>query len=126
MRYVSYKPLISHVDVDGGIIFQDDSEQLRGIDAVIFATGYNFSLPFCKVTDRPWDGMRILDGQIRAGERDGGSESEVGGMKGLGIEGLDPLLLFLENDPSRSIAFPVLRKYPVSSALDQMFGQLMS
>lgn len=100
---------MSHVNHDGGIVFQDDSETLQEVDVIIFATGYNFSLPFCKATDSPWDGARILDDQIRPGERDGGSESEVGGMKGLGVEGLDPLLLFLENDPLRSIAFPVLR-----------------
>lgn len=103
---------MSHVGQDGSIVFQEDAEPLRGVDTMIFATGYNFSLPFCKATDSPWDEMRILDDQIRPGERDGGFEEEVGGMKGLGMEGLDPLLMFLENDPSRSIAFPVLRTYP--------------
>ena len=113
MRYITYRPLISHIDQDGGIVFQDEAEAepLRGVDMIIFATGYNFSLPFCKAADKPWNESesRILDSQIRPGERDGGNESEVGGMKGLGVEGLDPLLLFLENDPSRNIAFPVLR-----------------
>ena len=103
---------MSHVDTDGVIIFQEDTEPLRDVDIIIFATGYNFSLPFCKVTDSPWDGTRILDGQVQSVERDGGSETEVGGMKGLGMEGLDPLLLFLDNEPSRTIAFPVLRMSP--------------
>lgn len=110
MKYIDYRPLISHVAEDGVIHLQDKGGELSGVDTIIYATGYNFSLPFCKVTDAPWRDMRILDDRIRPGERDGGSEGEVGGMKGLGVEGLDPLLLFLENDQKRSIAFPVLRQ----------------
>lgn len=110
MRYIDYRPLISHLEPDGKIVFEDEGGELSEVDTIIYATGYNFSLPFCKVTDSPWRDMRILDGLIKDGERSGGSEREVGGMKGMGIEGLDPLLLFLENDEERSIAFPTLRQ----------------
>lgn len=100
---------MSHIKPDGTIVFQETEETLSGVDTIIFATGYNFNFPFCKTGDQPWDTTRMLDSQIHPGERDGGEESEVGGMKGLSVERLDPLLLFLENDTARSIAFPVLR-----------------
>lgn len=111
MKYISYRPLISHIDhQSGAIVFQDEGGTLDGIDTLLYATGYNFSLPFCKARDHPWDGIRILDETIGPGERTGGADSEEGGLKGLCMEGLDPLLLFLEDDRSRSIAFPTLRK----------------
>jgi hypothetical protein len=78
------------------------------IDIIIFATGYNFALPFCKETDAPWNKTKILDGTIHQVERAGGREGDVGGMKGLGVDSLDELLLFLKDD--QSIAFPVLRE----------------
>jgi hypothetical protein len=121
--YITYIPLISHLD-HGDLHFQPSSSSSTSspnsakvlrkgeIDTIIFATGYNFSLPFCKVIDSPWDERRILQEVIQQGERKGGREWEVGGMKGLTMEGLDPLMLFLEGegDEERSIAFPILRE----------------
>lgn len=82
---------------------------MEDIDTIIFATGYNNSLPFAKVTDEPWKSCRVLDGVISLEEREkGGDESEIGGQKGLHITGLDELLLFLKDD--RTLSFPGLRK----------------
>jgi len=110
--YITYLPLISHLSPEGTIIFQDD-QNLDGVDTIIFATGYNFSLPFCKNTDHPWDNptYRVLDEVITPEERVGGKEDERGGMKGLSMVGLDELMLFLEADKGRSIAFPTLREF---------------
>jgi hypothetical protein len=82
------------------------------VDTIIFATGYNFSLPFCKITDYPWSDPKyqVLDEVIQPGEREGGREGEVGGMKGLSMDKLDEVMLFLEADEGRSIAFPALRE----------------
>jgi hypothetical protein len=74
---------------------------------IIFATGYNNSLPFAKATDEPWKSANVLDEVIREDEREGGDKWEIGGVKGLHMVGLDELLLFLKED--RSIAFPGLR-----------------
>jgi len=113
--YITHVPLVSHIDPSGLIHFQAPSndlpppEPIRGVDTIIFATGYNFALPFCKISDEPWKNTRVLDRAIGAVERDGGDEREEGGMKGLTMTDLDELTLFLEGD--RSIAFPVLREY---------------
>ena len=80
---------------------------LEDIDLIIFATGYNNSLPFAKATDEPWKSANVLDEVIREDERAGGDKWEIGGVKGLHMVGLDELLLFLKED--RSIAFPGLR-----------------
>jgi hypothetical protein len=82
------------------------------VDTIIFATGYNFSLPFCKITDYPWSNAayRVLDEAIQPEERAGGKEEEAGGMKGLSMDKLDELMLFLRADIGRSIAFPTLRE----------------
>lgn len=105
--YIRTVGLISHIE-SGHRIHLVDGTVLEGIETIIFATGYNNCLPFAKNTDEPWRSLSILDGVIQPGERaDGGDVSEVGGLKGLHMQGLDPLLLFLEND--RSIAFPGLR-----------------
>jgi hypothetical protein len=117
--YITYLPLISHLD-QGDIHFQSPSSSSTSskvlrkgeIDTIIFATGYNFSLPFCKVSDSPWNKRRILQEVIQEEERKGGRDWEVGGMKGLTMEGLDPMMLFLggEGDEGRNIAFPILRE----------------
>jgi hypothetical protein len=119
-EYITHIPLISHyvppssTHPHGLIHFQAPEGQAAHepleaeIDIIIFATGYNFALPFCKATDAPWNKMKILDGTIHQVERAGGREGDVGGMKGLGVDSLDELLLFLKDD--QSIAFPVLRE----------------
>jgi hypothetical protein len=114
--YITYLPLISHLSPEGTIIFQDD-QNLEGVDTIIFATGYNFSLPFCKITDHPWSDptYQVLDGVIQPEERAGGKEEEAGGMKGLSMDKLDELMLFLRANVGRSIAFPTLRE--LSSSL---------
>ena len=86
------------------------------VDTIIFATGYNFSLPFCKTTDHPWSDHKyqVLDEVIQEEEREGGKEGEVGGMKGLSMDKLDEVMLFLEADEGKSIAFPALREFPFS------------
>jgi hypothetical protein len=118
-KYITFVPLISHLESpsplypSGRIHFQlHEGEQhapVEGVDTIIFATGYNYHLPFCKAGDEPWSGHRMLDNVVREGEREGGKQDEEGGMKGLGVKGLDELLMFLEGD--RSIAFPALREY---------------
>lgn len=105
-RYVTYHPIISRISA--GIIEFEDGSTLEGVDSIIYATGYNFALPFAKVEDRPWCENAVFGGRIGDGEREGGDMWEEGGMKGLGVKGLDELMLFLEGD--RSICFPVLRK----------------
>lgn len=112
--YIHNLPLISHLSSPSsahpkGIIHFEDGQQLSGVDTIIYATGYNFAYPFFKREDKPWDEVGLVDGVIRNGERKGGEEWEVGGLKGLGMKKLDELLLFLEGD--RSIAFPALCKF---------------
>jgi hypothetical protein len=107
--YITYLPLISYCQ-DGTMVLEDGQEVK--VDTIIFATGYNFSLPFCKITDYPWSDPRnqVLDEVIQPGEREGGREGEVSGMKGLSMDKLDEVMLFLQADEGRSIAFPALRE----------------
>jgi hypothetical protein len=123
-------PLISHLE-NGDIVFHPSSSEsdtssapngtdgsgTKGtrlkegeVDTIIFATGYNFALPFCKTSDSPWNSRPLLQDSITSEEREGGRKWEIGGMKGLTMQGMDPLLLFPEGD--RSIAFPILRESP--------------
>ena len=89
-----------------GSIHFADHDPIDDVDVVIFATGYNFALPFCKTTDRPWSERHVLDGEIVAEERTDGWSGEAGGLKGLAMKGLDEIMLFLYGD--RTIAFPAL------------------
>lgn len=109
--YVTYLPLISHLDSSGGIVL-DNGEMVEGVETIIFATGYNFSLPFCKTIDYPWSDpeYQVLDEIIQSEEREGGRKAEVGGMKGLSMDKLDEVMLFLQADGGMSIAFPTLRE----------------
>ena len=107
-------PLISLVERNS-IHFQPASRldgltspPVDDVDTMIFATGYNYAFPFCKVTDRPWCDTRLLDGCIAGLEREGGASWEVGGSKGLGMGGLDGTMVFLKGDGS--VAFPALRE----------------
>lgn len=106
--YIHAVPLIGHIN-GGSIHFQDtpfSHEPIKGVDVIIFATGYYNSLPFCKKYDEPWRSQRVLKEEISV--RDGGDESELGGLRGLHMDGMDEMLLFLKDD--RSIAFPGLRE----------------
>lgn len=89
------------------VVHFEDGSSLSDIDTIIFATGYNFAIPFAKSTDEPWTSTPLFSGRIRDGERAGGQKWEEGGVKGMGVEGLDELMLFLEGD--RSLCFPVMR-----------------
>lgn len=110
--YIHAVPLISHFEADGQkgrIHFRSvpfSHESLDDVDVVIFATGYYNSLPFCKASDEPWRSHRLLEEDITI--REGGDETELGGLRGLHMQGMDEMLLFLAND--RSIAFPGLRE----------------
>jgi lysine/ornithine N-monooxygenase len=112
--YIRTVPTIHHIEgpsegrLNGTIHLQDESK-LEDIDLIIFATGYNNSLPFAKATDQPWASANVLDEVIREDERAGGDKWEIGGVKGLHMVGLDELLLFLKDD--RTIAFPGLRTF---------------
>lgn len=106
--YIHTVPLIDRIE-GGRIHFKSipfSHDTIGDVDVIIFATGYYNSLPFCKTTDEPWRSRRILKEDITV--KSGGDERELGGMRGLHMEGLDEMLLFLEED--RSIAFPGLRK----------------
>ncbi|WWD16875.1 hypothetical protein CI109_101307 [Kwoniella shandongensis] len=131
--FITYRPLIDRIDEEGRIHFHPskgegeekrDDTPLEGIDTIIFATGYNFYLPFCKDTDAPWNGKKLMTERVKDGERDGGDEWEIGGLKGLGMKGLDELLLFLEGD--RSVAFPQLIYQCVPFPLAQVQARLTS
>lgn len=117
VKHITNVPLISHVTPpsptypNGQIHFHpytpsDSAPPPIEVDTIIFATGYNSFYPFFKSTDSPWIEQRLLDLDVIPPERNGGEESDVGGMKGLTMRELDETLLFLEGD--RSIAFPVL------------------
>lgn len=116
-KYVTYHPLIDHISSSGedSIIHFEDETALEGVDTIIFATGYNFALPFAKGEDRPWCDSPLFDKRIEEGERELGHAWEKGGLKGLGVKGLDGLMLFMEND--RSICFPVMRESSTTSRM---------
>lgn len=110
--YIRTVSTIAHFEhsCDGapkGSIHLKDGTTLEDIDLIIFATGYNNSLPFAKASDEPWKSVNVLDEVIGEVERQGGDRWEIGGVKGLHMVGLDELLLFLKDD--KSIAFPGLR-----------------
>jgi hypothetical protein len=115
--YIHKLPMIHHFEPAsdehprGRILFKGDPPAhvpVDDVDVVIFCTGYNNALPFAKAEDHPWKEHRVLEQSIRAEERQGGDEWEAGGLRGLYMRGLDPMLVFLEND--RSIAFVGLRE----------------
>ena len=107
-------PLISHLDPpseahpNGQIHSQNDYPPIDDVDTIIFATGYNCFLPFCKAMDEPWCRVRPLEHVITPKERSKGNQGDIGGIKGLTMHELDDLLLFFKDD--RSVAFPVLRQ----------------
>lgn len=95
-------------ETDNGIA-RGSHAPLDDVDVIIFATGYYNALPFIKGADAPWSELRPLEDEITKEERAGGAEWEIGGLRGWAVRGLDPLLLFLEND--RTIIFNVLREF---------------
>jgi len=117
--YIHKLPMIHHFEPAsdahprGRIHFKGDPPAhapVDDVDVVIFCTGYNNALPFAKAEDYPWNEHRVLEQAIKPEEREGGDEWEAGGLRGLYMRGLDPMLIFLEND--RSIAFVGLRESP--------------
>ncbi|ORY27654.1 hypothetical protein BCR39DRAFT_537734 [Naematelia encephala] len=131
-QFVTNVPLISHVErpsddyPKGRIHFQPGQTNTEPIevDTIIFATGYNFSLPFCKVTDEPWKSHKLLDRVITKEERDNGASREQGGLKGLGVHGLDETMIFLDGD--RSLAFLTLQYQVVPFPLAEVQARLAS
>ena len=111
-EYIEDVPLIT--GFEGEEIVFENGRRVRGVDEVIFATGYWYSLPFCRAPDKPWNGVRVLSDNVggeKSGEKEGGRRS---GIKGFHMDNLDPLQLFLKND--RSIAFPTLREFHISTS----------
>jgi hypothetical protein len=107
-RYITYHPLISSI-ASSTVNFADDSS-LEEVDVILFATGYVFALPFCKMMDAPWKqdqegGEALLSGTMVSEEKGKQGQWEVDGLRGQGMrtEGMDELLLFKKGD--RSLAF---------------------
>ena len=50
--------------IDGKRIELEDGQVVDDVEVVIFATGYYYSLPFCKAVDAPWDRVPVLDEAI--------------------------------------------------------------
>ena len=110
-EYVMPVPLISHIDPPSkehpkGLIHFQDGSEVDDVDTMIIATGYNFSLPFCRCSDPPWNTQPPLEGTIE--NNDGTANEGEGGIKGLAMQELDGLMLFLDGD--RTISFPALRE----------------
>ena len=116
--YITKLPLIHHFEPSspshpkGRVHFKGDPQPahppLTDVDLVIFCTGYSNCLPFIKASDLPWKENRVLEEVISGEEREGGDEWEVGGLRGLCMSGLDPMLIFLQQD--RSLGFIGLRE----------------
>lgn len=120
--YIRQVPLIDHLEPPssthpkGRIHFTpgpEPTETIDDVDTIIFATGYYNSLPFCKTADSPWDALSLLDEMITPEQRQGGHEWEIGGQRGLKMDHMDEMLLFLKGD--RTIAFPGLRESNTST-----------
>lgn len=63
-KYVIDVPIIRKVD--GNRIELENGQIVDDVDVIIFATGYYYSLPFCKRTDAPWNEVPVLDEEINA------------------------------------------------------------
>ncbi|WVQ83422.1 hypothetical protein IAT38_005563 [Cryptococcus sp. DSM 104549] len=134
--FIHNRPLIDYVETPsaahpkGVVHFQgeaeggEDAAPLGDVDIILFATGYNFSYPFFRASDLPWKETSLVDGVIRKGEREGGEKWEEGGTKGLVVEHLDELLMFLEND--RTMSFLTLPYQMVPFPLSQAQARLAS
>ncbi|KAL7419903.1 monooxygenase [Cryptotrichosporon argae] len=124
--HIRVVPLISHVCAPSavrprGTVVLADGTEIDDVTTIVFATGYNFAFPFLKADDG-WG--PLVDSVIRPQERACGNEWEVGGVKGLGMEGLDELLLFRKDD--RTVAFPALPYQVVPFPLAEMQARLVS
>lgn len=110
-KYITYHPLISSIS-SSTVNFADESK-LEGVDAILFATGYVFALPFCKREDAPWNEAEtesLLKETVKKEDKSEVGQWEAGGLKGQGMrtEGMDELLMFRKGD--RTLAFPGLGK----------------
>jgi hypothetical protein len=114
LRLIEQRPLIERIDTasEKSTIRFKDGSTLTGIDVIIFATGYLYYYPFFKRSDAPWNRpeAQLLDLPIVEGDIVGEGQADVGGMQGLGMRHMDPLMIFLEGD--RSMALIGLRKCP--------------
>ncbi len=101
-KFVELHGLIERIQGDL-IIFKDGSE-LKGIDTIIFATGYEFYFPFFKVDDEPWsrEEARLVTDVV--GDAESVSpQLDHRGMRGLGMQHLDELMMFLQGDRSMAM-----------------------
>jgi hypothetical protein len=94
--------LIDRIEGDK-IVFKDELE-LTGIDTIIFATGYEYFFPFFKVEDEPWlSAERKLVADVVGDMESVQPELDQGGMRGLGMQHLDELMMFLQGDRSMAL-----------------------
>lgn len=106
---IEHKVLVEKIETRQGnpsTIHFKDGTTLTDIDLIIFATGYLYYFPFCKSGDAPWNKNKIVDDVIKPLDLPsikGRNEWQVDGIQGLGMRGLDELMLFLKND--RTCAF---------------------
>lgn len=65
-------PQLDHVDPSGALHFLDGTVLANGaVDALIYATGYNYSVPFALPTDAPWNAnplVRPREGGAKPGD----------------------------------------------------------
>lgn len=73
-KYVTDVPIIRRVD--GNRIELEDGRIMDDVDVVVFATGYYYSLPFCKRADQPWNEVPVLDEEIDADLANGHNAAE--------------------------------------------------
>lgn len=52
-REIEVVAQINEITPEGAVLLSD-GRTLSNLDAIVFATGYNFSYPFCRPTDEPW------------------------------------------------------------------------
>lgn len=79
-KYVIDVPIIR--TVNGKRIELEDGEVVEDVDVVIFATGYYYSLPFCKRDDAPWDQVPVLDEELDTELLNGHTAADVASRNG--------------------------------------------
>ncbi|GAA6058243.1 hypothetical protein JCM3770_007431 [Rhodotorula araucariae] len=104
--------------VEGGKIEFDNGEVIANVDAIIFATGYYFSFPFCLPSTAPFDSHPLTYSPRKDGKRGAPSGAE-GGIR---IHGLDDRLLFYFADPT--LAFLALPYLTIPFPLAQLQARL--
>ncbi|BGP37929.1 monooxygenase [Rhodotorula kratochvilovae] len=104
--------------VEGGQIEFENDEVVEDVDAIIFATGYYFSFPFCAPTSEPFASHPLTYSPTKDAKRGAPSGAE-GGIR---IHGLDDRLLFYRADPT--LAFLALPYLTIPFPLAQLQARL--